>query len=175
MKRTTLALIALVVLPLLVLAAASAKDIGYFLQTGATIDAGQYTLQEGVLRIDKKGSALEGLQIIIPPGSYDVPQRFTVQYKVVRKSNVPDYVLSPLISITGPREPSKGFVIVKIPCKVPDNAYPAIFFYNEKDKFTGSLPPGPKEPGYVTGMTRVFRDMVVVAQKMSRGEARGSK
>jgi hypothetical protein len=146
--------------------AASAKDVGYYLELGDTVTVGQYTLKEGVIRIEKKGTPIDGFQLIIPPGAFDAEQTFTVQYTKVVKSAVPDYVLSPLITVTGPAVPSNGFLIVKIPCRVPDNAQALIFLYDDKEKFTQSLIPGPKNAGYVTGMIRQLKDMVVVATKV---------
>jgi hypothetical protein len=143
-----------------------AKDIGYYLELGDSFTAGQFTLKEGVIRVEKKGSPVDGLQIIVPPGAYDTEQTFTIKFTQVKKFNVPDYVISPLISITGPQQPANGFLIIKIPCKVPANSQAVVFFYDDKDKFTDSLPPGPRDVGYVTAMTKVLKDMVVVAQKV---------
>lgn len=147
---------------------AHAKDIGYSLELAEPRDAGEYPLKDGVIRVTQKGAAIEGFQLIVPPGAYDGTQIFTVQYRKVKSSNVPDYVLSPLISVSGPRVAANGFLIVKIPCRVPENSSALVFFYDDKDKFTEALPPGPKESGYVTAMTRQLKDMVVVASKVPK-------
>jgi|GEM_PF-5466530 len=141
-----------------------AKDIGYYLELGDQVVVGQYTLKEGVIRVEKSGSLIDGLQVVIPPGTFTQDQTFTVSYVKVKKSHVRDYALSPLISITSDADPS-GMVIIKIPCRVPDNAAAMAFLYDATDKFTEALPSGPKEPGYVTAMTRVLRNIVVVGTK----------
>lgn len=148
-----------------------AKDVGYYLETGDTSVVGQYTLKEGMIRVEKKGSPVNGMQVIIPAGVYNEAQTFTIRVSKVLKYNVPDFVLSPLISITGPREPANGLMIVKIPCAVPENAAAMIFFYDPADKFTQALIPGPEEAGFVTGMTKKFKDLVVVGQKIKRKPA----
>jgi hypothetical protein len=175
MKRLSIFAITLFLFAFYAFPAAIAKDIWYSLELGESSIIGQYTLQEGEIRVGKKGSPLDGMKLIIPPGTYDVPQVFTISYRKVTKYNVPDYVLSPLITVSGPRDQANGFVIVKIPCKVPDNSAALVFFYDNKEKFTQSLPQGPAEAGYVTAMTKVFKDMVVVAQKRSRSAAPSQK
>lgn len=153
---------------------AEAKDVGYYLESGDPSTVGQYTLKEGVIRVEKKGSPVDGMQVIIPPGVYEEAQSFTIQVSKIKKSKVPDFVLSPLISITGPGETANGLLIIKIPCKVPENSMAMVFFYDDTDKFTQALLPGPKEAGYVTAMTRDLKDMVVVGQKISRTDSKGS-
>jgi hypothetical protein len=165
------AVIVLIASFVLAFAPAGAKDIGYYLQTGEPVAAGQFTPKDGVVRVSKKGSPIDGFEIVIPSGSYEQPPVFTVSYRLIRKYQVPDHVISPLITVTGLQEPAKGYLIVKIPCKVPENSNALIFFYDEQEKFTRALPAAPKQAGYVTGMTRVFKDMVVVAQKINRGGA----
>lgn len=167
MKRVILMGVVLFSLLFLAVFSLEAKDIGYYLELGQSYTAGEYTLKEGVITVEQKGTPVDGLQIIIPAGSYPEIQKFTVSYTVVKKAKVRDYVLSPLISITGPERPADGMLIVKIPCKVPSNSMAMVFFYDEQEKFTQGLPPAPRQEGYVTAMTRVLKDMVVVATKMS--------
>lgn len=141
-----------------------AKDIGYYLELGDRVVVGQYTLKEGILRVEKPGTLVDGLQVVIPPGTFPQEQTFTVSYVKVKKAHVRDYALSPLISIDSTTAPS-GMVIVKIPCRVPDNAAAMAFLYDETEKFTEALPSGPKDRGYVTAMTRVLKNIVVVGTK----------
>ena len=143
-----------------------AKDIGYYLELGDRVTVGQYTLKEGVLRVDKKGTQIDGMQVIIPPGTFPREETFTVSYVKVKKAHVRDYAISPLISISCDTRPA-GMVVVKIPCRVPDNTAAMAFLYDETEKFTEGLPLGPKEAGYVTAMTRVLENIVVVATKAS--------
>ncbi|MGE5308268.1 MAG: hypothetical protein ACM3OC_04220 [Deltaproteobacteria bacterium] len=146
---------------------ASAKDVGYYLELGDTQTVGKYTLKDGVIKVDARGTPLDGMQVIVPPGSYPVEQVFTIKYTKVRKASVRDYVISPLITIEGPVVPADGLIIVKIPCKLPENTVAMVFFYDDQEKFTKALPPASKEKGYVTGMTRILKDMVVVATRTS--------
>ena len=145
-----------------------AKDVGYYLELGDQVMVGQYTMKEGVLKVEKKGTLVDGLQVVIPPGTFSQEQTFTVSYVKVKKAHVRDYALSPLISISSEAEPA-AMVIIKIPCRVPDNTAALAFLYDDTLKFTEGLPLGPREPGYVTAMTRVLKNIVVVATKIGPG------
>ena len=94
----------------------------------------------GSVVVSSPSSPVDGLEIIIPSGSYTDSRTFSISYTPIKESKLKSnlQIISPLISIRNGGGYSDEPMKIRIPVKIPNGYFALGFFWNEE---TGELEP----------------------------------
>jgi hypothetical protein len=110
------------------------------IKTGTVVQAGSSVIGAGggTLLVSQPGTAVDGLRIGVPAGSYTAAQTFTVSYAPIESHKFGQYFnpVSPMITIACDGGYASQIMEVTVPVNVPEGHIPIGFFL---DKSTGKL------------------------------------
>lgn len=135
------------------------------LGTAAVVKQQTIPADGGIVRVTSSGTALDGLTIEFPSGSYTAGKTIKVSTRPIERHNAGAHFnpLTPLIEVEGAAETADKMIRVRIPAKVPSNHFAMAFYYDPiRQKFEG-MPLIDQGPDFVTIVTRHFSSFVVSA------------
>ena len=96
----------------------------------------------GLIKVSKPGDLLDGLEMKIPPNSYDQSKNFQISYAPIVKHQLGENFnpILPMIKITCDGSFSAHAIEIKIPIKLPANHFASGFFYNENTQTLETIP-----------------------------------
>jgi len=138
---------------------------GLTLSEAVTVAQGTVPQSGGTVTVNKGDSAINGLTIDVPSGSYADNLDFSVAEAAVQANGFGKelVIISPMIKVDNGGAYSSDMMTVKVPCNVPDGYIPMGFYYDEETKALESLPVLDAGNGYVTLGLRHFSDTFVGA------------
>ena len=115
------------------------------------------------LAVDKPGDPLDGLEIIIPYGSYPQSTSFNITYRPIYGHSGNQYFdpVTPLITIENGGQYADEVLTVKIPVTIEDGYHYMAFYYDEETGTLEGIPELEHDATSITIATRHFSDIVV--------------
>lgn len=112
----------------------------------------------GIIKIEKPGDKLNGMEIIIPPNAFTQTKTFKISYAEIKEHQLGQYFnpISPMIKVSYEGGYSDGPIEVKIPIKLPKDDFAMGFFYDEKTGSLEGLPIESLDSNLITISTRTF-------------------
>ena len=154
------------------------NESGSGLTLSEAVTVAQETVPKGggTLTVNKGDSAVNGLTIEVPSGSYASDQDFSVAEAKIQSNGFDKDLMfvSPVIRVENGGAYASDLMEVKVPCNVPDGYIPLGFYYDESTKGLESVPVLEEGDGYVTLGLRHFTDVAVGAVAEEKAAAAGS-
>jgi hypothetical protein len=123
-----------------------------------------------IIVVNQPGNPLHGMEIIVPPGSYNDTRQFQVSSAPVISHTFSEYFnpITPIITVENGNELSNEPLLITIPVNVPENHFAMAFYYNQQEGRLEGLTPVDVGDGYIVSATRRFSDIVVSSISMDQ-------
>ncbi|HPR30963.1 MAG TPA: PKD domain-containing protein [Prolixibacteraceae bacterium] len=112
----------------------------------------------GTIVVSSPGSAADGMEITVPPGSYADSRTFMISTAEITADKLGQYFnpITPVIQVENGGGYAETPMQVTIPVAIPEGEFPVGFFYNEISGALEGLPLLSYTPTSVTVLTRHF-------------------
>jgi len=96
----------------------------------------------GIIKVIKSSDPLDGLEVTIPPNSYNQSKSFQISYAPIIKHQLGENFnpISPMIKISNDGSFAEHALKIRIPIKLPANHFATGFFYNENSQTLEPIP-----------------------------------
>ena len=133
---------------------------GSKIQTGESVELITKSIGTtgGIIKVEKPGDILDGIEITIPPNSYTEYKTFKVTYAEVKSHKMGEYFnpISPFIKISYEGGYADDIITIKIPVKIPEGYFAMGFFFDENTGTLEGLPLLDVDSSSITVCTRHF-------------------
>ena len=135
----------------------------------ASLTSGTVAPSGSTIAVQKQGDPLDGLQIVVPPGSYPDSRQFEVSAAPVNSHTFGEYFTpaTPVISIENGGDYSDEFMTVTIPVEVPPDHFAMAFYYDDTAGTLEGIPFNAMDENSITIVTRHFSNIIVSIIKSS--------
>lgn len=112
----------------------------------------------GLVRVQAPGTAVDGLEIEVPPGALAQSRTFSVAYAPIENHTLGEFFqpLTPLIQIRNGGGYAEAPLTLRIPVEVPPGHFAMAVFFDEQNGTIEGLPLMGLTPTQVTAWTRHF-------------------
>jgi hypothetical protein len=117
----------------------------------------------GSVRVQRAGDPLDGLELVIPAGSYPETRQVNISHAPVTNHTFGDRFnpVTPLIIVENGGQYSDELMTMRIPVDVPPDHFAMAFYYNEEDGTLEGIPTAGVESDSITIVTRHFSTLLV--------------
>lgn len=128
-----------------------------------TVSTTDINPEGGIISVDKPDNPLNGMEITVPPGSYNSNKRFDISYANITGHTFGKYFnpVTPLIKIENGSGYSSELITLKIPVQVKQGYFAMPFLFNSSTGEIQGMPVIEEQDNFVTVATRHFSDVVV--------------
>ena len=147
------------------IASAPPRGVTGTIETGKKVEAAKEKISAdgGSIIVDNEDSAIDGLELDVPAGSYPDDIEFKISSAPVEDHTFGDAFnpITPLISIDNGGDFSENIMQITIPVDIPDDQFAMGFIYDDETQTLEGMPLLARDAHSITVGTRHFTDMLI--------------